>query len=280
MLSSFRMSSIAVLGLPTIRSLRRSRFGLGIPSIALSDVAHAAMKSRRSFLRLNLSNWRASINTGLIQFCLAVSVSFTDENTHSQGTDVAWTGRKSMAIADRIGNTFLFAYSTSGSDCYLTRRSSLTSQKHRVSVSASDMDEVYLRNSASTSDDCGSSFVNVECSILNCVGHSLLPVTGARCAGASGTVAAVVNDIWLWYWCIYKKVIVKIQHTVINCTYMPKNDLLGLVNIILIPIAFDVGEPGGRIENCKAKEVVRVVNNQQTALHMAMIYTSVSSIWR
>ena len=61
---------------------------------------------------------------------------------------------------------------------------------------------------------------------------------------------------------------------------MPKNDLLGLVNIILIPIAFDVGEPGGRIENCKAKEVVRVVNNQQTALHMAMIYTSVSSIWR
>jgi len=59
---------------------------------------------------------------------------------------------------------------------------------------------------------------------------------------------------------------------------MPKNDLLGLVDIILIPIVFNVGEPGGRIENCKAKGAVRVVNNQQTALHMAMIYASVSSI--
>jgi len=105
-------------------------------------------------------------------------------------------------------------------------------------------------------------------------------VTGAHCAGAPGTAAAVVNDIWLWYWYIYKKVIAKIQHTVINCTYMPKNDLPGLVDIILIPIAFDVGEPGGRIENYKAKEAVRVVNNQQTALHMAIMYASVSSIWR
>ena len=61
---------------------------------------------------------------------------------------------------------------------------------------------------------------------------------------------------------------------------MLKNDLPGLVDIILVPIAFDVGEPGGRIKNCKAKKVVRVVNNQQTALHMAMMYASVSSIWR
>ena len=110
------------------------------------------------------------------------------------------------------------------------------------------MDEVYLRNSASTPDGRGGGFVNVECSILNRVRHSLLPATGARCAGAPGTVAAVVNNIWLWYWCIYKKVIAKIQHTVINCTYMLKNDLPGLVDIILVPIAFDVGKPGGRIE--------------------------------
>jgi hypothetical protein len=35
----------------------------------------------------------ASMRIGLILFRFAVSVSFADENTRSQGTDVAWIGR-------------------------------------------------------------------------------------------------------------------------------------------------------------------------------------------
>src|SRR5712691_11930197 len=108
--------------LHTKRASARLRLGLCTAPIASSDVAHPAVKLRRSFLRENLSNCRASISKGLIRFHLAVSVSFAEENTRSQGTDVAWTGRKSIAIVNRVGNSFLLAYSTAESWCHLTER--------------------------------------------------------------------------------------------------------------------------------------------------------------
>jgi hypothetical protein len=47
------------------------------------------------------------MRAGLIRFRFAVSVSFADENTRSQGTDVPWIGRKSIAIENSVGNSAL-----------------------------------------------------------------------------------------------------------------------------------------------------------------------------
>ncbi len=82
-----------VSGSPRNREPRGASVGFNTPLMAASDVDHPSMKLRHSFLIENLSNWRASMSTGLIWFHFAVSVSFADENTRSQGTDVAWIGR-------------------------------------------------------------------------------------------------------------------------------------------------------------------------------------------
>ena len=85
-------------------------------------------------------------------------------------------------------------------------KKSLTSQNHRMSVSGEEVpDEMYLRYSTSTLTACGDGFfVTVGCSTLNRVGRGCPPATEAGWSGA-GTVVAVVNDILLRYWRIYKK---------------------------------------------------------------------------
>jgi len=85
-------------------------------------------------------------------------------------------------------------------------KKSLTSQNHRTSVSGEEVpDEMYLRYSTSTLNACGDGFfVSVGCSTLNRVGRGRAPATEAGWSGA-GTVVAVVNDIRLRYWRIYKK---------------------------------------------------------------------------
>jgi len=85
-------------------------------------------------------------------------------------------------------------------------KKSLTSQNHRTLVSGEEVpDEMYLWYSTSTLNACGDGFfVSVGCSTLNHVGHGHTPATEAGWSGA-GTVVAVVNNIQLRYWRIYKK---------------------------------------------------------------------------
>jgi len=85
-------------------------------------------------------------------------------------------------------------------------KKSLTSQNHRMLVSGEEVpDEMYLQYSTSTLNACSDGFfVSMGCSTLNCVGRGHAPATEAGWSGA-GTVVAVVNDIWLQYWRIYKK---------------------------------------------------------------------------
>jgi len=65
-----------------------------------------------------------------------------------------------------------------------------------MSVSEEVIDEVYLQNLASTPNNHSDNFFsNVECSILNCVGHDLAPATGVGWTGASGTTVAAINNI-------------------------------------------------------------------------------------
>jgi hypothetical protein len=55
------------------------------------------------YLTENLRIWSASIKSGLTRFRLAVTVSFADEKTRSQGTADAWIGRISMASRKIVG---------------------------------------------------------------------------------------------------------------------------------------------------------------------------------
>ena len=77
------------------------------PSIAVSEVFQPAVKSRRFFFSMNFNICKASIKAGLMRFGFLVSVSAADEKTRSHGTEDAWMGRKSMAIAKSVGNSDL-----------------------------------------------------------------------------------------------------------------------------------------------------------------------------
>jgi len=183
--------------------------------IATSDVAYPAVKLRCSFLRENLSNCRASISKGLIQFHLEVSVSFAEENMHSQGTDVAWTGRKSIAITNRVGNSFLLAYSTAESWCYLTERVSPPKttgcQCYHRRPQIKYICRIQYQQMPNT---CNKNFFsNTEYSTLNCVGHTLSPVTGACQTGAFDGAVAAINDVRLWYLYICKSHHLNIVHS-------------------------------------------------------------------
>jgi len=61
---------------------------------------------------------------------------------------------------------------------------------------------------------------------------------------------------------------------------MLKNDFPSLGNIFLVPFTFDPHEMYPRIKNYKAEKAIRAVNNGWMALHIARMYTSVSSIWQ
>lgn len=57
----------------------------------------------RPFLTENLSNYKLSISSALIRLCRGVMVSLLDEKTRSQGTEEAWIGRTSIAMANSVG---------------------------------------------------------------------------------------------------------------------------------------------------------------------------------